>query len=172
MGLLIGVVALAGFAATYSLACRGELTVYSRLAAAEHSLAPPAARGTPGDDPPVSNSPDAGQVVRDSARGLVSAVLSFKQSDAVAYPLHTWLALLLDRTGCAPEAVRQQWLKAAMHAQGEGQVAAVVAALREGIVDDGDAASLQAMIDALARAESWSVGLQRVRAELSAISTP
>jgi hypothetical protein len=162
MGFLVVMgTSLVSAVALFSLACRGRLDVSSRLAEARREIEPPARTVAP-DQPRAT----AEGWVRAASAHLVSSMLNVKQRDAIAYPAHVAVARLLGRTTCGPDAVRTQWLKAGIHAQGERQVEVVVAGLRETLTDDGDLSHLQAMIEALAQAESWSNGLLQVRERL------
>jgi hypothetical protein len=70
------------------------------------------------------------------AAGLVGAaviggILWVKQSDVVAYPAHVTAAHVLDVAGCGTDAVRIQWLKAGLHASGDGWPERVATGLGE-----------------------------------------
>ncbi len=48
-------------------------------------------------------------------RGMIDAILLVKESDYLAFPLHAAAGAAFEKAGCAPDAVRDQWRKAAMH---------------------------------------------------------
>ena len=46
----------------------------------------------------------------------MNAVLVVKESDYIAFPLHAAAGWVFKKGSCAPDAVRDQWRKAARHA--------------------------------------------------------
>jgi hypothetical protein len=105
---LIGVLVVAvGFllAQPVRAACQGPFSAFAVLAALRDGKTPffgPRDASAPPVPPPPPS--------------LIMAILAVKESDYLAFPLHVAAGWAFERVGCADDAVRDQWRKAAMHA--------------------------------------------------------
>jgi hypothetical protein len=163
-GLLLGsLVSGLGFAA----ACNGRLDTFPTLAAAQRELKPngvaPAAQPAGPTTAPADQFAWLGEIPRQAGYLLLTSLLQFKRNDAIVYPAHVWLARAVDAAHCQADAVRQQWLKAGIHADGSEQVDEVARALEGTMQSAADRALVQAAVRATAERESWSAGIGRLR---------
>jgi hypothetical protein len=99
------------------------------------------------------------------------ALIQVKQHDAVAYPAHMIAAQALDVAGCGKDAVRLQWLKAALHASTDGQIEGIADALVAHADDADDLADLRRVVSAWTERAPGSAPLRRVLAALDARTT-
>lgn len=81
--------------------------------------------------PPPTAFDHAYEAVGIAGAATISGILWVKQSDVVAYPAHVMAAHALDVAGCGTDAVRIQWLKAGLHASGDGWPERVAVGLAE-----------------------------------------
>ncbi len=100
----------------------------------------------------------AGQV----GDAAIGGLLFVKQSDAVAYPAHIVAAHTLEMAGCRQDAVRLQWLKAGLHAAGDGQPEQVAAALESRATSPDDLAELRRIVKTWTERAPRSVSLRQV----------
>jgi len=97
--LLVGLGAIAS--RPVAAACQRPVSAFAVLAELRDGH-PPADRNH-SDRPPATG-------------GLINGILVVKESDYLAFPLHAAAGTAFESAGCAPDAVRDQWRKAAMHA--------------------------------------------------------
>jgi hypothetical protein len=86
----------------------------------------------------------------------------------VAYPAHIAAAHLLETAGCGQDAVRIQWLKAGLHAAGDGQPEQIADALEARAASPDDLAELRRIVRTWTERAPRSVSLRRV---LTALET-
>ena len=183
---------------TFNRACDGSLEGLRYLSnvrtqIAEVTALPPTPRpATPTPTPPPAATPTAVPTVQPTPvpptptpapptvaqQALAAAgqagdtaiawVLVVKQHDAVAYPAHIVAAHLLETAGCSKDAVRIQWLKAGLHATGEGQPATIAAALAERTAGPDDLAELRRIVRTWTERAPRSISLRQVLEALDA----
>ncbi len=107
------------------------------------------------------------RAVRTAGHATLSSFLALKQSDVVAYPMHSTLAQALEVAHCPRDAIWIQWLKAGIHARREDQVMRVASALQERARSADDVTRLRDIIHGYVQRESWSQGIQQVQATLA-----
>jgi hypothetical protein len=80
-------------------------------------------------------------------------------------------AYVLGGAGCGEDAVRIQWLKAALHASRAGQPEQIARALDARATDADDRAQLRGGVQVWTEREPWSIPMRRMRDALGALST-
>jgi hypothetical protein len=149
--------------------------------AAPTPFGPPTAQTAPPTPtplpPPPPPSPPPPSFLRTAAQPLydvvgvagdvaIVAIARVKQNDAIAYPAHIAAAHLLGASGCSKDAVRLQWLKAGIHASGDGQPEWIASTLKARATDADDLNDLRQVVRTWSDRAHDNVWLRRVRIAL------
>jgi hypothetical protein len=154
----------------------------TQVGAAPSSTAPPTLTPTPlpptpTPRPPTPTPPPPTTLDRArEAAGIavaagISGLLRVKQSDEVAYPAHIVAAYVLDTAGCGTDAVRIQWLKAGLHASGDGWPERVATGLRDTATGPDDREELRQIVRVWIERLPENTPIRRVQAALDTQST-
>jgi hypothetical protein len=112
------------------------------------------------------------RAVRTAGHAALSGFLALKQSDVLAYPIHSTLAQALEFTHCPRDAIWVQWIKAGIHATRQDQVLRVASALRERATSEDDISRLRDIVQGYVQREPWSQGIQQVQAAIASTIDP